>query len=279
LQYTFLRLARAISVAGLVLSWGASPAMATITQKFGQVSMQAGTDFNTNKAGQKGHFPKRTTKNWIAGNPDVSVLGDAGSTFDANGKTKDPAIAVNRSSITTKSTSAASGEVDFTSMRSLTPKSDPGSSLKDIKNAEASYAGEWSYEAVFDKTTTLTFQYMFQGQDEVSGDGFWQFDVTRASDDEQLQRWNSETNSGEKGTLTLTFGPGKYLFDLLATGDHPAPLKADYDSGIDAKFNWDFKEQPVGTVPELSTWALMLCGFGATGAAMRSSRRRVRAMA
>ena len=278
MQHVFLRLARAACIAGLVLSWGAAPALATITQKFGQVKMQAGTDFNTNKAGQKGHFPARTTRNWIAGMPDVSVPGDAGSKFDASGKTKDPLSAVNTGSITSASTSTASGKVNITSTRSLAPNSVPGASLKDIKNAEASYAGEWSYIASFDKTTTLTLQYLFEGQDQVTGDGFWQFDVTRSSDNEQLQRWNSDLNPGGKGTVTLTFGPGEYLFDLIATGDHPAPLKADYNSGINAEFDWDFKEQPVGTVPELSTWALMLCGFGATGAAMRSSRRRVRAI-
>ena len=274
MKYGFLRLARAISVAGLVLSWGASPAMATITQKFGQVSMQVKTDFNVNKAGQNGHFPARATKNWKVGQPDLTVPGDAGTKFDAKGKSKDPLTAVNLASITTKSQGTASGEVDIKSNRSIAPNADPSASLKDIKNAQASYAGEWSYEAVFDTTTTLTFKYSFSGQDEVTGDGFWQFDVTRTSDEEQLQRWNSDMNPGEKGTVTLTFGPGTYLFDLLAMGQNSTPLKADYAGGIDATFNWDFKERAVGAVPEVSTWALMLCGFGTTGAAMRSSRRR-----
>jgi len=80
---------------------------------------------------------------------------------------------------------------------------------------------------------------------------------------------------------TITFADGAYSFDNLQLfGDGrfydfshffgPDLIGISGEVGGPAQFQFGIDQG--GTVPEAATWALMLVGFGATGAAMRRRR-------
>ena len=71
-------------------------------------------------------------------------------------------------------------------------------------------------------------------------------------------------NSGDnwQGGIADDLAPGLYTVGLSENG-----------AGPDPDFNIIFATPVAGAVPEPSTWALMLLGFGAIGAAMRRNRK------
>jgi len=73
---------------------------------------------------------------------------------------------------------------------------------------------------------------------------------------------NSGTNDSYLSTLGQSLAPGSYIVGFLQQTD---------DYGATANSGAIFE---TGGVPEPSTWAMMLLGFGATGIAIRRSRRR-----
>ena len=90
----------------------------------------------------------------------------------------------------------------------------------------------------------------------------------------------SETTSYDPSTNSLTtngafdFSPGPVVFTYQATGGFPLtqdPATGDPLSGVQVS-DWQVR---IGTVvPEPGSWAMMLCGLGGMGAALRALRGR-----
>ncbi len=74
---------------------------------------------------------------------------------------------------------------------------------------------------------------------------------------------NSGTNDSYLSTLGQSLAPGSYIVGFLQQDD---------DYGATANSGAIFETGD--GVPEPSTWAMMLLGFGATGIAIRRSRRK-----
>ena len=87
---------------------------------------------------------------------------------------------------------------------------------------------------------------------------------------------------GDQSTVfSETFGPGTYEFNMISglfldeQLVTPADL-LDYSAGLDSTLSWSFKEKAAPAVPEPTSWAMMLGGFGLIGGTMRA--RRTKAM-
>jgi hypothetical protein len=81
-------------------------------------------------------------------------------------------------------------------------------------------------------------------------------------------------SAGSEATyhFTETFGPSSGPTKLIFTGNTNQDA-GDEAFGLDNLVVTGVPNVTVGGVPEPASWALMLCGFGALGAALRRSRR------
>jgi hypothetical protein len=81
---------------------------------------------------------------------------------------------------------------------------------------------------------------------------------------------NTGTNDSYLSTLGQSLAPGSYIVGFLQQDD---------DYGATANSGAIFETAPPPpALPEPSTWAMMLLGFGAAGVAMRRSRRKTQLM-
>jgi hypothetical protein len=89
---------------------------------------------------------------------------------------------------------------------------------------------------------------------------------------------NSIDQFGNHATETQSIGNGSNFFSALASNGEiiqSISFQANADAGVtDIRQIRINAATPAGMLPEPSSWALMLLGFGATGFAMRRSRRK-----
>jgi len=73
--------------------------------------------------------------------------------------------------------------------------------------------------------------------------------------------------------VSLPYNPGAVEFSATVTGVNPSGVILSFANGNPALVANSRAQISVGGVPEPSTWAMMLLGFGAIGAGMRRRRR------
>jgi hypothetical protein len=78
--------------------------------------------------------------------------------------------------------------------------------------------------------------------------------------------------------VPFPYNPGQVEFGSDLTGVNPAKVLAIFDNGNPAIVASSIGEISVSSVPEPSTWAMMLFGFGAIGVSMRRKAKQTLAM-
>lgn len=96
-----------------------------------------------------------------------------------------------------------------------------------------------------------------------------------------LLTWNGPTQltwgNQNSGLMTISLNGGQFSSGVGGLNGLPVDLLPNSFFGLKVSATFDWDRDPVGGVPESSTWALMIAGFGLAGAALR--RRRVLASA
>lgn len=160
---------------------------------------------------------------------------------------------------------AASGNIRFAALTTIL-SSNPAS----LQTAQADYQVQWLYEVKFDTRTSLNLDFFESASNTLNAPDHAEFDFLQDSG-----TFNTIWDSGSgNGSLTREFDPGTYKFLFVSSGTIADLLDINYASFLGVQLNWKFTEdKPAdGAVPEPASWAMMLCGFGLVGGAMRARR-------
>lgn len=158
------------------------------------------------------------------------------------------------------------------------PRSANVGSADDNSFAAAFFGGEASYSFRIDTASLLTLDYVTFGGSESTGAGLASlgyFDLLIAGP----SQYSSQIFANTNGTTAFGLTAGDYTFSVFE-GSFSA-LGTAFASGagtanISRGGAFNFSIADAAAVPEPSTWAMLIVGFGAVGFAMRRSRQRVR---
>jgi hypothetical protein len=75
--------------------------------------------------------------------------------------------------------------------------------------------------------------------------------------------------------LSVMLSPGEYNLQLWGLSSHQG-FYTNYSADSTLDVNWAITSMPTNTVPEPASWAMLIAGFGLTGAAMRRRNAAVR---
>ncbi|GAA4211974.1 hypothetical protein GCM10022253_00610 [Sphingomonas endophytica] len=191
------------------------------------------------------------------------------STSDASGDTTASASATG--SATAAFESAAKGTITFA-----------GTFASDVSGTQKAFGESFTenhfiYLFSSDQDATFTIDYLLSGPVcACFKNNFQFFDRTEYSPDSGLLRWMGGTDLADRVSAQVRAG---HIYELkIDRSDSPGRNEIPYQAGAGStRFSnssvFSFAISTASAVPEPTSWALMICGFGLTGAALRLRRR------
>lgn len=262
----FMPGSRAVAAGHLLALCGAAPAAATITPISGSIFLSAWSQ--TGSSGQI--YAASPLLRW-KGEADLLVAEQA----DSPPRSKEVTV-INHASLDARWDNAASGRVEITSDWTIAPGFGSTNPKKDLTAAAAYYETRWDYRTEFSTGTSLTFSYGLSGTGDLANLSEWELDLIGPDGFQVLL--DSTAGLGASGVFTTHFGPGQYRFELFSSGSSPTATKA-ISGHTDARFGWALQEDAAAPFPEPASWTMLLSGFGAVGAALRSRRNSASSLA